>query len=98
MRCCCLYILAYVQAMPYDTHVLIPNGASRNIDTGTSAGPNGGTVPDWICFVASRRLHTIRNTDRIPVTGHNDVVEQKPLENRMAKQGFYYELYAGQFG
>ena len=50
------------------------------------------------CFVIAHRLSTIQNADHILVVDHGDVVEQGTHETLMAQKGFYYRLYASQFG
>ena len=50
------------------------------------------------CFVIAHRLSTIQNADHILVVDHGDVVEQGTHGELMAQKGFYYKLYASQFG
>ena len=50
------------------------------------------------CFVIAHRLSTIQNADHILVVDHGDVVEQGAHEELMMRKGFYYRLYASQFG
>ena len=50
------------------------------------------------CFVIAHRLSTIQNADLILVVDQGDVVESGTHEQLMARRGFYYRLYASQFG
>lgn len=93
-------LLTIARAMLYNTHMLILDEATSNVDTNTEQQVqkairslmNGKT-----CFVIAHRLSTIQNADKILVVDHGDVVEQGTHETLMAKRGFYYKLYASQF-
>ncbi|MCH5198831.1 MAG: ABC transporter ATP-binding protein [Oscillospiraceae bacterium] len=93
-------LLTIARAMLYNTHMLILDEATSNVDTNTEQQVqkairslmNGKT-----CFVIAHRLSTIQNADKILVIDHGDVVEQGNHETLMAKKGFYYKLYASQF-
>lgn len=93
-------LLTIARAMLYNTHMLILDEATSNVDTNTEQQVqkairnlmNGKT-----CFVIAHRLSTIQNADKILVIDHGDVVEQGNHETLMARRGFYYKLYASQF-
>ena len=57
-----------------------------------------GYIPGKTCFVIAHRLSTIQNADHILVVDHGDMVEQGTHKELMLQKGFYYKLYASQFG
>ncbi|MBO7364361.1 MAG: ABC transporter ATP-binding protein, partial [Lachnospiraceae bacterium] len=93
-------LLTIARAMLYDTRMLILDEATSNVDTNTERQVQKAMrslMKGKTCFVIAHRLSTIRNADLILVLDHGDVVEQGTHESLMAKQGFYYKLYASQF-
>ena len=75
--------------------------AASNVDTNTGRQVQPAIrslMPGKTCFVIAHRLSTIQNASHILVVDHGDVVEQGTHEELMARQGFYYGLYASQFG
>ena len=94
-------LLTIARAMLYDTHMLILDEATSNVDTNTERQVQKAIrslMADKTCFVIAHRLSTIQNADHILVVDHGDVVEQGTHEELMAKKGFYHKLYASQFG
>ena len=94
-------LLTIARAMLYDTHMLILDEATSNVDTNTERQVQKAIrslMADKTCFVIAHRLSTIQNADHILVVDHGDVVEQGTHEELMAKKGFYHRLYASQFG
>ncbi len=93
-------LLTIARAMLYDTHMLILDEATSNVDTGTERQVQKAMrelMKGRTCFVIAHRLSTIQNADKILVVDHGDVVEMGTHEELMLKKGFYYKLYASQF-
>jgi len=94
-------LLTIARAMLYDTHMLILDEATSNVDTNTERQVQTAIrslMAGRTCFVIAHRLSTIQNADHILVVDHGDVVEQGTHEELMLQRGFYYRLYASQFG
>ncbi len=94
-------LLTIARAMLYDTNMLILDEATSNVDTNTERQVQKAIrslMAGKTCFVIAHRLSTIQNADHILVVDHGDVVEQGTHEELMGKKGFYYKLYASQFG
>ena len=94
-------LLTIARAMLYDTNMLILDEATSNVDTNTERQVQKAIrslMTGKTCFVIAHRLSTIQNADHILVVDHGDVVEQGTHETLMAQKGFYYKLYASQFG
>lgn len=94
-------LLTIARAMLYDTNMLILDEATSNVDTNTERQVQKAIrslMAGKTCFVIAHRLSTIQNADHILVVDHGDVVEQGTHTELMAQKGFYYQLYASQFG
>ena len=94
-------LLTIARAMLYDTRMLILDEATSNVDTNTERQVQKAIrslMAGKTCFVIAHRLSTIQNADHILVVDHGDVVEQGAHEELMLQKGFYYKLYASQFG
>ena len=94
-------LLTIARAMLYDTNMLILDEATSNVDTNTERQVQKAIrslMAGKTCFVIAHRLSTIQNADHILVVDHGDVVEQGAHDELMAQKGFYYKLYASQFG
>ena len=93
-------LLTIARAMLYNTHMLILDEATSNVDTNTEQQVQKAIrslMKGKTCFVIAHRLSTIQNADKILVVDHGDVVEQGDHDSLMAQRGFYYKLYASQF-
>ena len=93
-------LLTIARAMLYNTHMLILDEATSNVDTSTERQVQKAMrslMKGKTCFVIAHRLSTIQNADNILVMEHGDVVEQGTHESQMAARGAYYKLYTSQF-
>jgi ATP-binding cassette subfamily B protein len=52
-------------------------------------------MKDRTTFVIAHRLSTVRNSDRIIVLEHGEIIEQGTHEELLEKAGRYYQLYTG---
>ena len=92
--------LTIARAMLMDSHMLILDEATSNVDTRTEQKIQKAMrelMKDRTCFVIAHRLSTIRHADDILVVRDGNVVEQGNHEVLMAKNGFYAQLYHSQF-
>ena len=93
-------MLTIARAMLMDSHMLILDEATSNVDTRTEQKIQKAMrelMKDRTCFVIAHRLSTIRHADDILVVRDGNVVEQGTHEVLMAKKGFYSQLYHAQF-
>ena len=94
-------LLTIARAMLYNTHMLILDEATSNVDTNTERQVQKAIrslMAGKTSFVIAHRLSTIQNADHILVVEHGDVVEQGTHAQLMARRGVYYQIYASQFG
>ena len=93
-------LLTIARAMLLDSHMLILDEATSNVDTRTEQRIQSAMrtlMEGKTCFVIAHRLSTIQSADNILVLDGGQVVEQGNHESLMAQKGFYYELYNSQF-
>ena len=93
-------LLTIARAMLLDSHMLILDEATSNVDTRTEHRIQQAMrtlMKDKTCFVIAHRLSTIQSADNILVLDGGQVVEQGTHESLMAQKGFYYRLYQSQF-
>lgn len=93
-------LLTIARAMLLESHMLILDEATSNVDTRTEIQIQKAMrklMEHKTCFVIAHRLSTIQNADEILVVNHGEVVEQGTHEELMQKQGFYHQLYRAQF-
>ena len=82
-------LITIARAMLYDTHMLILDEATSNVDTNTEQQVQRAMqalMRGKTCFVIAHRLSTIQNADKILVMEHGDVVEQGTHETLMRKK------------
>lgn len=93
-------LITIARAFMADPAILILDEATSSVDTRTevlvqqamSKLRKGRTS-----FVIAHRLSTIRDADTILVMDSGKIVEQGSHEELMARQGFYFDMYASQF-
>ncbi len=93
-------LLTIARAMLLESHMLILDEATSNVDTRTEQQIQQAMrklMEHKTCFVIAHRLSTIQNADVILVIDHGEVVEQGTHQSLMAQKGFYYRLYRAQF-
>ena len=93
-------LLTIARAMLLDSHMLILDEATSNVDTRTEHRIQQAMrtlMKGKTCFVIAHRLSTIQSADNILVLDGGKVVEQGTHESLMKEKGFYYRLYQSQF-
>ncbi len=93
-------LLTIARAMLLDSHMLILDEATSNVDTRTEREIQRAMqilMKGKTCFVIAHRLSTIQNADQILVVNGGRVIEQGNHEELLARKGFYAELYRSQF-
>lgn len=93
-------LLTIARAMLMNSHMLILDEATSNVDTRTEVQIQAAMrelMKDKTCFIIAHRLSTIQHADIILVVQHGDIVEQGNHEELLAKNGVYAALYRSQF-
>lgn len=93
-------LLTIARAMLLDSHMVILDEATSNVDTRTEVRIKEAMrrlMKDKTCFVIAHRLSTIRDADLILVVRDGEVVEQGNHESLMDRKGAYYQMYQAQF-
>ena len=93
-------LLTIARAMLLDTHMLILDEATSNVDTRTEIELQKAMLElmkGKTCFIIAHRLSTIRNADNILVVSNGQIVEQGTHDALMQKKGYYFNLYEAQW-
>lgn len=93
-------LLTIARAMLLNSHILILDEATSNVDTRTEQLIQESMrtlMKGKTCFVIAHRLSTIKNADLILVMKDGNVVEQGTHSQLMKNKGYYSELYYSQF-
>ncbi len=93
-------LLTIARAMLMDSHMLILDEATSNVDTRTEIRIQAAMrelMKNKTCFVIAHRLSTIQNADTILVLQNGDIVEQGNHHQLLNKNGVYASLYQSQF-
>lgn len=93
-------LLTIARAMLMDTHMLILDEATSNVDTRTEIliqQAMRNLMKDKTCFVIAHRLSTIKNADNILVVSGGKIVEQGTHGELMKSDGVYRKMYYAQF-
>ena len=78
--------------------ILVLDEATSSVDTRTERHIEHGMdrlMKSRTTFVIAHRLSTVRNSDRIIVLEHGQIVEEGTHDELLALGGRYYELYTG---
>ncbi len=93
-------LLSIARAAVANPPVLVLDEATSSIDTRTERLIEKGMdklMENRTVFVIAHRLSTVRNSDKIIVLEHGEIIEQGNHEHLLALRGKYYSLYTGQF-
>ena len=93
-------LLSIARAALADPRILILDEATSSVDTRTERQIQAALdllLAGRTSFVIAHRLSTIRNADQVLVLVAGEIVERGRHEERLAKQGVYYDLYMSQF-
>lgn len=93
-------LLTIARAMLMNSHMLILDEATSNVDTRTEIQIQAAMrelMKNKACFVIAHRLSTIQHADTILVVQKGDIVEQGKHDELLAKGGVYAGLYNSQF-
>lgn len=93
-------LMTIARAMLLDSHMLILDEATSNVDTRTEMVIQSAMrdlMWNKTCFVIAHRLSTIKNADNILVVRDGEIVESGNHEELLARHGFYAEIYYSQF-
>ncbi|MCD8373078.1 MAG: ABC transporter ATP-binding protein/permease [Clostridia bacterium] len=93
-------LLTIARAMLLDSPMLILDEATSNVDTRTEQQVQEAMqslMKGRTSFVIAHRLSTIKNSDKILVMDHGDVVEQGTHDQLISSGGTYAKLYYSQF-
>jgi ATP-binding cassette subfamily B protein len=78
--------------------ILILDEATSSVDTRTEKQIERGIdrlMKNRTTFVIAHRLSTVRNSNKIIVLEHGEIVEQGTHEELLKMRGRYYQLYTG---
>ena len=93
-------LMTIARAMLLDSHMLILDEATSNVDTRTEMIIQSAMrelMRNRTCFVIAHRLSTIRNADNILVVRDGSIVESGRHEELLERNGYYAELFYSQF-
>lgn len=93
-------LMTIARAMLLDSHMLILDEATSNVDTRTEMQIQEAMrslMKGKTCFVIAHRLSTIKDADLILVMQDGNVVEQGTHNELLERAGVYSKLYYSQF-
>ncbi len=91
-------LLAIARAIISNRPVLILDEATSSIDTRTEKlieDAMNNLIKNKTVFIIAHRLSTIRNSDKIVVLEHGEIIEQGSHDELLKNKGRYYELCNG---
>ena len=95
-----MQLLTIARAMLTDPAILVLDEATSSVDTRSEVEfqkAMARLMEGKTSFVIAHRLSTIQNADRILVVRDGDIVECGSHTELLARNGFYADLYNGQF-
>ena len=95
-----MQLLTIARAMLTDPAILVLDEATSSVDTRTEVEIQKAMarlMEGKTSFVIAHRLSTIQNADLILVVRDGDIVERGSHTELLARNGFYADLYNGQF-
>jgi len=93
-------LIAIARAVLADPRILILDEATSSVDTRTEVQIQEALLrllEGRTAFVIAHRLSTIRNADLVLVVNDHRIIERGTHDELLAQQGFYHDLYMGQF-
>lgn len=91
-------LLSIARAIISDRPVLIFDEATSSVDTRTEKlieDAINNLIKNKTVFIIAHRLSTIRNSDKIVVLEHGEIIEQGNHDELLKNKGRYYELCNG---
>lgn len=91
-------LLSIARAAVANPQILILDEATSSIDTRTEKLIEKGMdkiMEGRTVFVIAHRLSTVRNSDKIMVLEHGEIIESGNHEELLKEEGKYYQLYNG---
>lgn len=94
-------LIAIARAILADPRILILDEATSSVDTRTERVIQAALarlMQNRTSIVIAHRLSTIRDADQVLVLRQGQIIERGTHKSLLAAKGFYYDLYASQFG
>lgn len=93
-------LVSFARAILVDPALFILDEATSSVDTHSEAliqQAITGILEGRTSFMVAHRLSTVRQADRILVISNGKILEEGNHDQLIVKQGYYYDLYTGQF-
>ncbi len=94
-------LIAIARAVLADPEILVLDEATSSVDTRTERLIQAALthlMKGRTSVVIAHRLSTIRDADQVLVLSGGEIIERGTHTELLEKKGFYYRLYASQFG
>ena len=93
-------LVSFARAILVDPALFVLDEATSSVDTHSEAliqQAITGILKGRTSFMIAHRLSTVRQADRILVISNGRIIEEGNHDQLIVKQGYYYDLYTGQF-
>ena len=93
-------LVSFARAILVNPSLFILDEATSSVDTQSEAliqQAITGILEGRTSFMIAHRLSTVRQADRILVISDGQIIEEGTHDQLIVKQGYYYDLYTGQF-